>query len=81
MKALQEKWIAGAALDVFEDEPRFVPGMEELDNIVMVPHIGSASNQTRQKMSQIAAQNIIDFVEGREPKAMVNREVLEAVKS
>jgi glyoxylate reductase len=74
--ALKNGRIAGAAIDVYEDEPRFTPGLEKLDNIVMTPHIASASYQTRQLMSYKAAQNIIDFFNGREPEGLVNRDVL-----
>ncbi|KAA0207916.1 D-glycerate dehydrogenase [Ignavibacteria bacterium CHB1] len=75
-KVLKENKIAGAGLDVYEFEPAFHKGLEELDNIVMCPHIASASLNTRQNMSIKAAQNIIDFVEGRIPEGLVNREVL-----
>jgi glyoxylate reductase len=74
--ALKEKRIAGAAIDVYEDEPRFVEGLETLDNIVMTPHIASATIQTRQLMSFKAAQNIIDFFNGKTPEGLVNTEVL-----
>ncbi len=70
-EALQNRDIAGAGLDVFEKEPEFYPGLETLENIVMVPHIGSASIQTRQKMSLLAAQNILDFIQGKEPRTKV----------
>jgi len=76
LRALQEKWIAGAGLDVYEEEPKFVEGLGQLDNIIMLPHIGSASIQTRQRMSRMAAQNIIDFLEGRHPKGLINKELM-----
>ncbi len=74
--ALKEKKIAGAAIDVYENEPRFTDGLEKLENIIMTPHIASATIQTRQLMSYKAAQNIIDFFNGREPEGLVNRDVL-----
>jgi len=74
--ALKEKRIAGAAIDVYEDEPGFVKGLEKLDNIVMTPHIASATIQTRQLMSYKAAQNIIDYFNGKIPEGLVNTEVL-----
>jgi glyoxylate reductase len=74
--ALKEKKIAGAAIDVYENEPRFTEGLEKLDNIVMTSHIASATIQTRQLMSYKAAQNIIDFFNGKEPEGLVNRDVL-----
>lgn len=56
--ALQSGQIAGAGLDVFEDEPRPLPALLEMDNVVLTPHIGSATNQTRQAMAQLATDNI-----------------------
>ncbi|MFA7359917.1 MAG: D-glycerate dehydrogenase [Candidatus Kapaibacterium sp.] len=75
-KCLEEKSIAGAAIDVYENEPSFAEGLEKLDNIIMTPHIASASMQTRKLMSVKAAQNIIDFFEGRIPEGLVNKDVL-----
>jgi len=70
-EALKNNEIAGAGLDVYEEEPAFYPGLNELDNIVMVPHIGSASWGTRQKMSSLAAENLVDWSEGKEPRTRV----------
>lgn len=72
VKALKNKQIAGAALDVFENEPKLAPGLAELDNVVLTPHIASATIETRSKMAEMAAQNIIDALEGRRPKNLVN---------
>jgi len=66
-KALQDKTIAGAALDVFEFEPKIAPGLAKLPNVILTPHIASASLQTRDEMAQMAANNIIDLFEGRTP--------------
>jgi lactate dehydrogenase-like 2-hydroxyacid dehydrogenase len=71
-KALREKIISAAALDVFEFEPRLVPGLAKLQNVILTPHIASASIECREQMAEIAAQNIIDFFEGRRPKYVVN---------
>lgn len=72
VKALRKKWIAGAGLDVFEKEPldkkSLLIGME---NVVLLPHIGSATHEIRSKMSEIAAQNIIDILSGKEPPFVV----------
>ena len=68
---LREKKIAGAALDVFENEPALADGLAELENIVITPHIASATIETRQKMSEMAAQNIIAFLEGDTPPNQV----------
>lgn len=71
VKALQGKKLFGAGLDVFEDEPAMKPGLAELDNVVVVPHIGSATEDARAKMAELAAQNIIDALEGQNPKYLV----------
>jgi lactate dehydrogenase-like 2-hydroxyacid dehydrogenase len=67
VEALKNKEIRGAALDVYEEEPELAPGLAELENVVITPHIASATDETRGKMSEIAAQNIINFLEGKEP--------------
>ena len=71
VQALKNKVIKGAALDVFEEEPQLTPGLAELDNVVLTPHIASATEETRGKMSEIAAQNIIEFLEGKTPPNIV----------
>ncbi len=71
-KALRGGVIAAAALDVFEFEPRVSPGLIPLQNVILTPHIASSSIDTRNQMATIAAQNIIDFFEGRKPKYVVN---------
>ena len=76
VQALQNRRIAGAGLDVYEHEPQLTPGLTELDNVVVVPHIASASTETRTKMAIIAAQSITDFFEGLRPAHCVNPEVL-----
>ena len=67
VEALREKQIAGSALDVYENEPVLAEGLVELENVVLTPHIASATEETRQKMSEMAAQNIIEFLEGDTP--------------
>ncbi len=71
-QALKAKVIAGAALDVFEFEPKIAPGLAKLDNIILTPHIASASVEARNEMAEIAARNIIDFLEGRKPTNSLN---------
>jgi glyoxylate reductase len=75
-KALKEKKIFAAGLDVFEEEPKIHPGLIGLDNVVIVPHIASASVETRGKMAEMAAKNLILVMEGKEPLSIVNKEVL-----
>ena len=69
--ALREGRLAGAALDVYEDEPELTEGMRELDNLIILPHIGSASFETRDKMALLVADNILDALEGKTPRSLV----------
>ena len=61
--SLERNEIAGAALDVFENEPRLAPGLAKLDNVVLTPHIASASKEARDAMAKLAAKNIIEVLE------------------
>jgi len=70
--ALAEKRIAGAGLDVFEGEPKLHPGYASLPNVVLTPHIGSASRATRIVMCDTAAANMTAVLEGTEPQNPVN---------
>lgn len=72
VNALENKQIAGAGLDVYEEEPKLKPGMKELDNVVLAPHLGSATIETRTRMAVIAAENIISVLKGERPKNCVN---------
>lgn len=78
IKALREGWIAGAALDVFEQEP-LPPDhpLTKLDNVVLTPHIASATIEARQRMAELAARNLIAVLKGEMPPALVNKEVLQ----
>ncbi len=76
VNALKNKQIAGAGLDVYEEEPKLKPGLAELDNVVLAPHLGSATIETRTKMAVMAAENIIAVLNGQKPKNCVNPEVL-----
>ncbi len=76
--ALKEGKIAGAGLDVFEQEPTPTSNpLLKLENIVVAPHISSASHETRSKMAEMAADNLIAFFEGKKPPNLVNPEVLQ----
>jgi glyoxylate reductase len=70
--ALRNRRIAAAGLDVYEHEPRLTPGLADLPNVVLLPHLGSAATATRQKMSQMVAENVIAVLTGREPPNPVN---------
>lgn len=73
IRALRKKWIAGAALDVFEKEPIAKDNpLLKLDNVVLVPHIGSATKETRGRMAQVAAMNILNVLGGGKPLYTVN---------
>jgi len=65
--ALKLKRIAGAGLDVYEDEPRIHPGLFECENVVLAPHIGSATTETRGKMATMAALNVVAVLTGKAP--------------
>ncbi len=73
--ALKEGWIWGAGLDVFEEEPTVHPELTALPNAVLLPHIGSATVETRTKMGLMAVENIIAFFEGKRPPNLVNEEI------
>jgi glyoxylate/hydroxypyruvate/2-ketogluconate reductase len=72
VRALKEKRIAGAGLDVFEGEPKFNPGFLELDNVALAPHIGSATRATRVKMAMLAARNLATALSGKRPPNLLN---------
>ena len=76
VQALRERWIAGAGLDVYEHEPELIPGLAELDNVTLAPHIASASVETRSQMAVMAATNLVEALQGRRPPNLVNPEVL-----
>ena len=76
-KALKEGWIKGAALDVYEKEPTDPDNpLLKLDNVVLTPHIGSASVETRTRMAVMAAENLVSVLDGKIPPNLVNKDVL-----
>jgi glyoxylate reductase len=76
-EALKEGRLAGAALDVFEQEPISMDNpLLKLDNVILTPHIASASYETRSKMAEMVAENLIAFFEKRKPPNLVNPEVM-----
>lgn len=70
--ALRDAVIAGAGLDVFEREPEVHPELLPLDNVVMIPHLGSATHETRTAMAMLAAENAVAVLAGREPPTAVS---------
>jgi lactate dehydrogenase-like 2-hydroxyacid dehydrogenase len=73
-EALEKRIIAGAGIDVFENEPRVHPKLLTLKNVVLAPHIASASVDTRRRMSMMAAENAVAALEGRRPANLLNPE-------
>lgn len=78
IEALRQKRIAGAGLDVFENEPALDPRYFALDNVVLTPHIGSSTRATRLAMAMLAADNLIAALAGKRPPNLLNPDVLPA---
>ncbi|MDP3742441.1 MAG: D-glycerate dehydrogenase [Candidatus Micrarchaeota archaeon] len=76
VKALQNKTIVGAALDVFEFEPKLSPGLSKLTNVILTPHAASATFEARSAMAEMAVENLLAVLEGGKPLSIVNPEVL-----
>jgi glyoxylate reductase len=76
VRALKAKKIAGAGLDVFEHEPKIHPELKRMKNVVIVPHLGSATVEVRGEMANIVVDNILAVLDGRRPPNIVNPEVL-----
>ena len=74
VEALKAKRIAGAGLDVFENEPALNPGFLGLDNVTLTPHIGSSTRQTRLAMAMLAADNLVAALSGQCPPCLINPE-------
>lgn len=75
VEALEQGRLGGAGLDVFEREPQVHPGLVNRPNVVLAPHVGSATTETRFRMAQLAAENLAALLEGRRPANVVNPEV------
>lgn len=73
--ALSERIIWGAGLDVFENEPDVYPGLIDLKNVILLPHLGSASYETRCEMAEMAIRNVEDALSGKKPPNLVNTTV------
>lgn len=77
VKALQEKKIAGAALDVYEFEPKLSPGLKELDNVIVTAHIGTGTIDTRTKMGLMVGENLLAGLNNKQPANCVNPQIYE----
>lgn len=75
VKALKEKWIFGAGLDVYEDEPEITAELLTFDNVVLQPHSASATTDSRENMAIIAAENMIAGLKGQKPPNCINTEI------
>ena len=75
VRALKSGRIAGAGLDVYEEEPKMAEGLADCPNTVLLPHLGSATHATRAAMSRIAAENLVAALQGKRPPNLVNPEV------
>ncbi len=75
--ALRDKWIEGAAIDVYEKEPQMYKGLRELPNVILTPHIASATREARIQMAKMAADNVVEvLINKRPPLNLVNNDVL-----
>ncbi len=76
VRALEDGVVAAAGLDVFEREPAIHPRLLKMDNVVLLPHIGSATRTAREKMGELVALNVLSFLNGSRPPNILNPEVL-----
>jgi len=76
LQALKKKKIGGAGLDVYENEPALTPGLAELDNAILLPHVGSGTLETRYRMASMSVENLIAGLSGKVPPNLVNPDVL-----
>ena len=73
VKALEEGKIAAAALDVYAFEPKVSEELLDMDNVVLIPHLGNATKEARMEMGQAVVDNLRDYKEGKEPRNQVNK--------
>jgi lactate dehydrogenase-like 2-hydroxyacid dehydrogenase len=76
VQALQAGQLRGAGLDVFEREPQLHPALIGMNNVVLLPHVGSATGETRLRMALLAAENLVAALHGKRPPNLVNPQVL-----
>jgi len=77
VSALRSGAIAGAGLDVYENEPQMTTGLAELDNVVILPHIGSATKSSRTDMATLAARNLTAMLNSEQPETCLNPEIFD----
>jgi lactate dehydrogenase-like 2-hydroxyacid dehydrogenase len=75
IRYLTDGKLVGAGLDVFEHEPHIPEALLSMDQVVVVPHIGTATHETRHEIAWVAAKNLIDYFSGHKPRYMVNPEI------
>lgn len=78
VRALRERWIAGAGLDVYENEPAMAEGLAECETALLLPHLGSATRETRDAMARLAAEGALAHLAGKHAPNCVNPEVYES---
>ena len=78
VQALQRGTIAGAGLDVFEDEPKVHPALLTMKNVTLLPHVGSATGEARLGMAMLATENLLAALRGETPPNLVNPQALES---
>ena len=81
VRALQRQRIAGAALDVYENEPQLAEGLSALNNVILIPHLGANSRRTRERMAAMTLENVTAALSGGVPPNLVNPEVLSRRRS
>lgn len=74
--ALRSGRIGGAGLDVYENEPALTPGLAALENVILLPHVGSGTLETRNRMAGMAVENLMAGLSGKVPPNLVNPDVL-----
>jgi len=79
--ALQAGRLRGAGLDVYENEPQLAPGLADLTNVVLLPHVGSATIETRTRMAEMAVDNLLAGLQGQRPPHALNWDVVQAKRA
>ena len=75
VSALQNQQLAGAAIDVFEDEPHVHPALLEMENVILTPHLGGGARETRLKAHHICCENVLSVLRGESPPNALNEPI------